>query len=178
MMLDRGVLVQEGAVYRPTGPIARSRFPRRSTRSSRARLDGLPPAERRVLQDAAVLGKTFTQRALGRALRISRRRARAAARVARAQGDPRRAGRPALARARPVRVPPGPRASRRLRDAVEARAQARHLAAAAHLESALGEDEVVEVVASHYLDAYRAAPDADDAEAIKRKAREHARACG
>ena len=34
------------------------------------------------------------------------------------------------------------------------------------------ESEVVEVIASHYLDAYQAAPDADDAAEIKRKAYE------
>src|SRR5581483_2136730 len=50
--------------------------------------------------------------------------------------------------------------------------KARHLAAAAHLGSAWAdEQEIVEVVASHYLDAYRLVPDADDAE-IERKARE------
>src|SRR5207247_11368269 len=49
--------------------------------------------------------------------------------------------------------------------------KARHLAAAAHLEEAWGEHEVVEVVASHYLDAYEAAPDTADAAEIREKAR-------
>ena len=84
-----------------------------------ARLDGLPAEERRLLQDAAVLGKTFTQDALA-ALVGSPSRARPAPRCARPQGGARRAGRPPLARARPVRLPPGPRAPRRLRDALEA----------------------------------------------------------
>jgi tetratricopeptide (TPR) repeat protein len=49
----------------------------------------------------------------------------------------------------------------------------RHLAAAGHLEAAFPDDEeIVEVLASHYLEAYRAAPDADDAPEIKRRARE------
>jgi len=49
----------------------------------------------------------------------------------------------------------------------------RHLAAAAHLQSTFpDEEEVVEVVASHYLDAYRTAPEAADAAEIKVKARE------
>ena len=49
----------------------------------------------------------------------------------------------------------------------------RHLAAARHLESAFpDEDEIVEVVASHYLEAFRAAPDASDAAGIKVRARE------
>ena len=104
---------------------------------------------------------------------VDRGRARAAPRRARAQGDPRRAGRPALARARPVRLPPGPRAPRRLRDALEEGAQARHLAAAEYLEQSrsANEDEIAEVLASHYLDAYAALPDADDAERDQRRRR-------
>src|SRR5206468_2140184 len=49
----------------------------------------------------------------------------------------------------------------------------RHLAAAAYLESAFAEDEeIVEVLASHFLDAYRAGPEAEGADEIKVKARE------
>jgi tetratricopeptide (TPR) repeat protein len=50
--------------------------------------------------------------------------------------------------------------------------KARHLAVASNLEAAWGgeEVEVVEILASHYLDAYRAAPDAPDARDIKAKA--------
>jgi hypothetical protein len=51
--------------------------------------------------------------------------------------------------------------------------KARHLAAAAFLERTLVEQEVVEVVASHYLAAYEAAPDASDAAGIRAKAGEH-----
>jgi hypothetical protein len=36
--------------------------------------------------------------------------------------------------------------------------KSRHLAAASYLRSVVDEDEIVEVVASHYLDAYLAAP--------------------
>ena len=46
----------------------------------------------------------------------------------------------------------------------------RHLAAAAHLEQTWGEHEVVEVVASHYLDAYESDPAAGDALEIRAKA--------
>src|SRR5262249_8462876 len=42
-----------------------------------------------------------------------------------------------------------------------------------HLEDSFAdEEEIVEVLASHYLDAYREVPDAEDAAAIKAKARE------
>src|SRR5439155_25261860 len=51
--------------------------------------------------------------------------------------------------------------------------KARHLAAAAHLEAAWGGDdlEIVEIVASHYLEALRLAPTAPDATDITAKAR-------
>src|SRR5947208_1174529 len=53
--------------------------------------------------------------------------------------------------------------------------RARHLAAAQHLEDAYpDDDEIVEVLASHYLDAYAAMPEADDAGEIRLKAREGA----
>ena len=50
-------------------------------------------------------------------------------------------------------------------------AKALHLAAAAHLHSLGEEDEIVEVVAAHYLDAYEAAPDDPDADKVKAEAR-------
>jgi tetratricopeptide (TPR) repeat protein len=57
--------------------------------------------------------------------------------------------------------------------------RARHLAAASHLEGSVAdEDEIVEVLASHYLDAYREVPDAKDAAEIKAKAREMLRRAG
>ena len=64
MLLDRGLLVQEGTSSGRPGRSRRSRCRRHCTRSIAARLDGLTPEERRVVQDAAVLGKTFTKQAL------------------------------------------------------------------------------------------------------------------
>ena len=51
--------------------------------------------------------------------------------------------------------------------------RARHLAAAEHLQRvfAADEDEVVEVIASHYLAAHEAAPDAEDAAEIRARRR-------
>ena len=121
MLLDRGLLVQEGPVYLPVGEIGSLEVPETLHALIAARLDGLAAEERRVLQDAAVLGKTFTRDALA-ALAGPQSGARAAARCSGAQGGARRAGRSALARARPVRLPPGPRQACRLRDAREARA--------------------------------------------------------
>jgi class 3 adenylate cyclase/tetratricopeptide (TPR) repeat protein len=173
MLLDRGALVQEGSVYRPTGPIATLEVPETLQALIAARLDGLPQEERRLLQDASVLGKTFTKRALA-----------ALTSLGEADLDPLLAS---LVRKEVLGVQADPRSPEHgqygfLQDLVRHVAyetlskrerRSRHLAAAAHLQSAFPEEEeVVEVVASHYLDAYRAAPDADDAEEIKAKARE------
>src|SRR5260370_2505955 len=64
MLLDRGALVPEGSVYRPTGTIESLEVPETLHALIAARLDGLPTEERRLLQDGAVLGKTFTRGAL------------------------------------------------------------------------------------------------------------------
>ena len=115
-------------------------------------------------------------RGVGRPLGL-RGRSRAGARRPRTQGGARCAGRPAS----PEHGQYG-----FLQDLVRHVAyetlskkerRARHLAAAAHLSAAFAEDEdeVVEVIASHYLAAYEAAPDADDAGDIK--ARPGRRSC-
>lgn len=50
----------------------------------------------------------------------------------------------------------------------------RHVAAADHLIAVSGDEDedVIEVIASHLLDAYHAAPDADDASAVRQRAHE------
>ena len=64
MLIDRGLLEQVGDEYRPTGPIEALEVPETLQALIAARLDGLPAEERSVVQDAAVLGKTFTKSAL------------------------------------------------------------------------------------------------------------------
>src|SRR5262249_27718808 len=64
MLLDRGLLVADGPVYRPTGEIETLDVPESLHALIAARLDGVSAEERRVLQDGAVLGKTFSARAL------------------------------------------------------------------------------------------------------------------
>ena len=172
MMLDRGALAQEGAVYRPTGPITALEVPETLHALIAARLDGLAAEERRLLQDASVLGKTFTKRALG-----------ALANLNESDLEPLLAS---LVRKELLGIQADPRSPEYgqysfLQDLVRHVAyetlsrherKSRHLAAAAHLESAFpDEDEIVEVLASHYLDAYGSAPHADDAGAIRVKAR-------
>jgi class 3 adenylate cyclase/tetratricopeptide (TPR) repeat protein len=174
MLLDRGLLAREGAVYRPTGPIEALEVPETLHALVAARLDGLAPEERRVLQDAAVLGKSFTKPGLA-----------AVSGSSEAELEPLLAS---LVRKEVLSVQADPRSPERgqyafLQDLLKhiayetlakADRKARHLAAAEYLEQATGqaEQEAVEVVAAHYLDAYEAAPDAADAPAIRRKAAE------
>jgi class 3 adenylate cyclase/tetratricopeptide (TPR) repeat protein len=174
MLLDRGLLVQEGSVYGPVGEIGSLEVPETLHALIAARLDGLSADERRLLQDGAVLGKTFTPAGLA------------------ALGDrPDEELQPILAglvRKEVLGVQADPRSPEHgqygfLQDLVRHVAyetlskrdrRARHLAAADYLEAAFAaeESEVVEVIASHYLDAYRAVPDAEDAEATRRRAYE------
>jgi class 3 adenylate cyclase/tetratricopeptide (TPR) repeat protein len=173
MLLDRGALVREGAVYRPTGTIDALEVPETLHALIAARLDGLPSDERRVLQDAAVLGKTFTKHALA-----------ALAGLETAALEPLLAS---LVRKEVLAVQADPRSPEHgqygfLQDLVRHVAyetlskrerRGKHVAAASHLAASFADDEeIVEVLASHYLAAYREAPDAEDADEIKSNARE------
>jgi class 3 adenylate cyclase/tetratricopeptide (TPR) repeat protein len=172
MLLDRGLLVQEGNTYRPTGPIESLDIPETLHALIAARLDGLDQDERRLLQDASVLGKTFTQDGLAALM-----------------SEPEERLEPLLAslvRKEVLGIQADPRSPEHgqygfLQDLVKRVAyetlsrkdrKAKHLAVARLLETtwATEEDDVIEVVASHYLEAFRALPDAPDAAEVKRKA--------
>ena len=71
MLLDRGLLVSRGSAYEPAGEIGPLDVPETLHALIAARLDGLSADERRLVQDAAVLGKTF---ALDGACQAERRR--------------------------------------------------------------------------------------------------------
>jgi class 3 adenylate cyclase/tetratricopeptide (TPR) repeat protein len=171
MLLDRGALVQEESVYRPAGTIEALEVPETLHALIAARLDGLTSEERRVLQDGAVLGKTFTKQSLAAVSGLSE-----------PQLEPVLAS---LTRKELLGVQADPRSPEHgqygfLQDLLRRVAyetlskhdrKTRHLAAAAHLEQTWGEHEVVEVVASHYVEAYEVAPDAGDAAEIKARAR-------
>ena len=154
---------RDGSAYEPAGAIETLEVPETLHALIAARLDGLAAEERRLLQDAAVLGKTFTRRGARDAQRARRRRARADAGRARAQGGAVAPGRPALAGARAVRLPAGPRAAGRLR-ACSRSASGRPATSPRPRLERRATDEVVEVVAAHYLAAYGADPEADDAD--------------
>jgi class 3 adenylate cyclase/tetratricopeptide (TPR) repeat protein len=61
MLIDRGLLVREDDGYRPAAAIDRLEVPETLQGLVAARLDGLEAPERRVVEDAAVLGRTFTR---------------------------------------------------------------------------------------------------------------------
>src|SRR4051794_1230901 len=170
MLLDRGLLVEDGSAYKVVGEIGSLEVPETLQALVAARLDGLTPEERRFVQDAAVLGKTF---------------ARASLAALTGQGEPELeqllAG---LVRKELLGVQSDPRSPEHgqygfLQDIVRRVAyetlpkrdrRAKHLAAAEHLAVTLGEDEVAEVVASHLLEAYRLEPDSPDAESLRARA--------
>jgi predicted ATPase/class 3 adenylate cyclase len=173
MLLDRGLLTLEGSVYRPTGAIETLEVPETLQALIAARLDGLSAEERRLLQDGAVLGKSFT---LGALVALSA--------VPESELGAMLAG---LVRKEVLGVQSDPRSPERgqygfLQDLVRHVAyetlskrerKTRHLAAAAHLQSVFADqDEVAEVLASHYLAAIEAAPEAEDAPAIRAQAGE------
>jgi class 3 adenylate cyclase/tetratricopeptide (TPR) repeat protein len=174
MLLDRGLLAQEGNVYRPTGPVETLEVPETLHALIAARLDSLTQEERRLVQNGAVLGKTFTKQGLGSLTGLPGE-----------ELEPLLAG---LLHKEILSIQADPRSPERgqysfLQDIVKHVAyetiskkerKAKHLAAAAFLSSVWSaeEDEIVDVVATHYLDAYSAAPDDADAEEIRSRARE------
>jgi tetratricopeptide (TPR) repeat protein len=174
MLLDRGLLERDGDDYRLTGAIEALEVPETLHALIAARLDGLPKEERRLLDDASVLGKTFTKSALA-----------ALSRFPEPELEPLLAS---LVRKEILVLQADPRSPERgqygflqalvqkvAHDTLSKREQkARHLAAAEFFETSWASEgeEIAEVIASHYLDAYRTDPAAEDATAIKSKARE------
>ena len=69
----------EGGAYRPTGDLTTLAVPETLTALIASRLDGLPPEDRALVSDAAVLGQSFTVAGLVGGERCGRGRARAAA---------------------------------------------------------------------------------------------------
>ncbi|HEY6836383.1 MAG TPA: adenylate/guanylate cyclase domain-containing protein [Gaiellaceae bacterium] len=139
-----------------------------------ARLDDLGPDERRVVEDASVLGKSFTKDGLAAltGMRPEQLEPILAVLVRKdlltLQADPRspERGNYSFLQALVQRI---------AHDTLSRKEQkARHLAAARYFEETWGSEdaEIVEVTAAHYLDAYRADPEADDAGEIRSASRE------
>ncbi|MDQ3937457.1 MAG: adenylate/guanylate cyclase domain-containing protein, partial [Chloroflexota bacterium] len=64
MLLNEGRLTEQDGVYQPVGDLTELEIPNTLHALIAARLDALERADRAVLQDAAVLGHTFTLAAL------------------------------------------------------------------------------------------------------------------
>jgi class 3 adenylate cyclase/predicted ATPase len=173
MLLDRGLLAQEGSVYRPTGEIATLEVPESLHALAAARLDGLPAEERQLVQEACVLGKTFTKQALAA---LSGR--------PEAELEPLLSG---LVRKEVLSLQADPRQPERgqygfLQELLRQVAyetlsrrdrKQRHLAAVAALEQTFEgvDEEVPEVIAAHLLAAAESAPDDPDTPEIRLWAR-------
>jgi predicted ATPase/class 3 adenylate cyclase len=174
MLLDRALLEQDGSIYRPTGRIEALEVPQTLHALIAARLDGLTPDERRLVQDGSVLGKTFTRQGVETLTGLRKE-----------ELDPLLSS---LVRKEVLSIQADPRSPERgqysfLQDIVrhvayetmsKRKRKAKHLAAAEFLSSTWGaeEDEIAEVVAAHYVDAYEAVREDPDAEEIRAKGRE------
>ncbi len=171
MLADRGVLRAGEDAYELAGDMGELQVPETLHALIASRLDALGPEDRALLQDAAVLGKSFTLGAL--------------VAVTGADGaslEPRLAD---LARKEFLLHEADPRSPERgqygfvqgiIREVAygmlsKADRRARHLAVAHHLESA-GDDELAGVVAAHYVEALRATPEGPDADALAARARD------
>ncbi|MDQ3874845.1 MAG: AAA family ATPase [Actinomycetota bacterium] len=173
MLLDRGLLEREGDRYRAKGTVGPLEVPETLQALVAARLDGLEPAERGLLQDASVLGKSFTKQALAALNGAGEERVESLL--------------ASLVRKEVLSLQADPRSPERgqygfLQDLLRQVAydtlarhdrKRRHLAAAEFLERGGGaaEQEIAEIVASHYVAAVEAAPESEDATAIAARAR-------
>ena len=180
MLQDRGLLVQEGARYVVTGDVTDLEVPETLQALVASRLDNLDQAERSLVQDVSVLGQSFTAAA---AAALSERPEsevastldRLVAKQVLARDDDQRSperGQYVFLQGLLRTVAYGT-LSRRAR-------KARHLAAAEHLrDSWPGEArDIAEVLASHYLEAIRAEPEAEDTADLRAKACETLAAAG
>ncbi len=172
MLQDRGALVQEGSRYVVREDISDLEVPETLQALVASRLDGLSAEERSLLQNAAVLGQSFT--AAGVSEVSGRPEADLAGPLDRLvakqilvrDDDPRspERGQYAFLQALLRTVAYGT-LSRRAR-------KERHIAAARYLERAWpGEArDIAEVLAAHYLQAIEAEPDASDAPSLRSRA--------
>jgi len=170
MLVADGSLVRDGDRYALARRLDKLSVPQTLHALIAARLDGLEAADRALLQDAAVLGLSFTTGALEA--------------VTGAPGTDLRARLEDLARREWLRVETDARSPERgqyqfvqsvIREvaystlAKRDRRQ-RHLAAARHFEG-LEDAELASVLANHYLSAHRSAAEGPEADALAAQAR-------
>jgi class 3 adenylate cyclase len=170
MLLAQGRLVLDGDAYRPVGTLDDVAVPETLTALISARLDGLDPVDRTLVEDAAILGQSFSVRGLAAVSGASpeeiegRLRGLVRRELLVLNVDPRspERGQYAFVQAL-IREVAYNTLSRRDR-------KVRHLAAARYFES-LGTDELAGGLAGHYLAAQRLAADPAEADALAAQAR-------
>ena len=177
MLVAQGSLELAGDTYRPVGDLADLAVPDTLHSLIAARLDALEPADRALLQAAAVLGQSFTVDGLAAvasldAPDVERRLISLARReLVIRDMDPRSAERGQFAFVQSlVREVAYSTLSRKDR-------KVRHLAAARHFET-LADQELAGALAAHYLAAYRNASDGAEADALAAQARVSLRGAG
>jgi tetratricopeptide (TPR) repeat protein len=173
MLADRGLLERWGERYSPTGPVTEIEVPETLQALVAARLDALPLEERRLLQDAAVLGMSFSAGGLAAVSGMPERDVQrvleglVAKQLLALDTDPLspERGHYFFLQGTVRRVAYARLARRECKE--------RHLRAAAYFEQTLGPEaiEVADVLASHYLDAAATDPAAQDVEEITSRAR-------
>ncbi len=171
MLAGQGVLTLVDGSYELVRDLGELEVPETLHALVASRLDGLRVDDRALLQDAAILGKSFTLDALSavtgvdasvlepRLLDLTRREFLVH------ELDPRSPERGQYAFVQGI--------IREIAYGMLSRAdrRARHLAVAHHFE-AVGDDELAGVVASHYLEALKATPEGADREALSARARD------
>ena len=170
MLVSEGKLTLDGAVYRPTGDLTSLAVPETLSALIASRLDALPPAERALASDAAVLGQSFTLEGLrsvsglDEADLANRLRSLVRREFFALETDPRspERGQYAFVQALIREVAYNALAKRDRKS--------RHLAAARFFES-LDTDEIAGGLAGHYLAAFRNAAEGAEADAVAAQAR-------
>src|SRR5439155_6884599 len=163
-------LVEEEGRYRVVGDVSRLAVPETLQALVAARIDGLDPAERALLQDAAILGQSFTLTSLAALTDREETELEGLLRsllrkeVLVLDADPRSPERGQYGFVQSViREVTHETISKRDR-------RAKHLSAARYFES-LGGEELAGVLAKHYLQAYEATSAGPEAEALAAQAR-------
>jgi class 3 adenylate cyclase/tetratricopeptide (TPR) repeat protein len=169
-LVDGCCLARDGDVYRLVGELPPLDVPATLRALISSRLDALDAADRSLLQDASVLGLVFSVSAL--------------AALAKSSGDDIEPRLRALAHKELLAFETDPRSPERgqyrfrqgliqeIAHATLSRRErrSRHLAAARYFET-LGDDELAGVLASHYLEAFKAAPEGEEGATIAAQAR-------
>jgi class 3 adenylate cyclase/tetratricopeptide (TPR) repeat protein len=170
MLIAEGRLTEADGVCTPAGDLSALAVPDSLTSLIAARLDALDPADRSLLQDASVLGQTFTTSALaavsgGDAAELEPRlRGLVRRELLVLKSDPRSPDRGQYAFVQSLIREVGYNTLAR-RDR-----KARHLAAARHFE-AMPTDELAGALAGHYLAAHANAAEGPEADALATQAR-------